>query len=170
MAKQIKNEEQEIDEAFRDLQPNKNKIRNILIVIGIILVFGFVFIVSEKQEEKIKKQNENKFFHEITVNNFNELLNSDKRFVLLLGRPGCSHCVAFKPIITNVAKDYEVDVYYLDTDIIETLDDWDSIWNLVEQEGTPTVAVIEKQKLIKSNAGEMTYEELVSFLEEAGVL
>ena len=91
-------------------------------------------------------------------------------FVLLLGRPDCSHCVAFKPIITKVANDKNIDVYYLNVDTIETLEDWESIWGLVEQEGTPTVAVIEKQQLVLSSAGELTEDQLIEFFEKAGVL
>ncbi len=162
--------ENEIDKDFLDLQPNKKLTRNIIITIGVIIVFGLVFYISLKQEERINEANKNTKFHEISIDEYNQLLNSDKRFVLLLGRPDCSHCINFKPIIMSFAKDYDVDVYYLNTDLIETLEDWDTIWNMVEQEGTPTVAVIEKQQLIKSNAGEMTTLELEEFLKEAGVL
>lgn len=169
MAKKVE-KENEVDKEFQDLQPNKKLIKNILITLGVILVFGFVFIVSIKQEEKINKEASKNKFHEITVEKYNELYESGEKFVLLLGRPGCSHCVAFKPVITNVANTNEVDVYYLNTDTIETLGDWEAIWGLVEQEGTPTVAVIENQKLVKSTSGEMTSNELISFLTEAGVL
>ena len=159
-----------VDKEFEDLLPNKKRIKNILIAVGVLFVCAFVFIVSIKQEEKINQEAAKTKFHEITIDKLNQKLNSDERFVLLLGRPDCSHCVAFKPIITKVANEKSVDVYYLNVDTIETLEDWESIWDLVEQEGTPTVAVIEKQQLISSNAGEMTEDQLIEFLEEAGVL
>ena len=162
--------ENKVDEEFQDLQPNKKLIKSILIVIGVILVFGLVFIVSQKQEDKINKQASDTKFHEITVDKFYELYDSGKKFVLLLGRPGCSHCVAFKPVITNVANTKGVDVYYLNTDTIQELGDWNTIWDLVQQEGTPTVAVIENQKLVNSTSGEMTSTELILFLSEAGAL
>ena len=73
-------------------------------------------------------------------------------------------------VITNVANTKGIDVYYLNVDTIETYEDWEAIWGLVEQEGTPTVAVIEKQELILSNSGEMTADELIEFFEKAGVL
>ena len=50
------------------------------------------------------------------------------------------------------------------------LGDWNTIWDLVQQEGTPTVAVIENQKLVNSTSGEMTSTELILFLSEAGAL
>ena len=159
-----------VDKEFEDLLPNKKRIKNILIAVGVLFVCAFVFIASIKQEEKINQEAAKTKFHEITIDKLNQKLNSDERFVLLLGRPDCSHCVASKPIITKVANEKSVDVYYLNVDTIETLEDWESIWDLVEQEGTPTVAVIEKQQLISSNAGEMTEDQLIEFLEEAGVL
>lgn len=165
-----KTKENIVDKEFEDLQPNNKRIKNIIITVAVILVFGLVFFISQKQEEKLNKQSTNNYFHEITVDQYNELLSKGTKIVLLLGRPGCSHCVAFKPVITSVANNKEIDVYYLNTDTIETLEAWDSIWGLVEQEGTPTVAVIENNKLVKSTAGEMTSEELIRFLSEAGAL
>lgn len=165
-----KTKENIVDKEFEDLQPNNKRTKSIIITVAVILVFGLVFFISQKQEEKLNKQSTNNYFHEITVDQYNELLSRGTKFVLLLGRPGCSHCVAFKPIITSVAKNKEVDVYYLNTDTIETLEAWDSIWGLVEQEGTPTVAVIENNTLVNSTAGEMTSEELIRFLSEAGAL
>lgn len=165
-----KTKENIVDKEFEDLQPNNKRIKNIIITVAVILVFGLVFFISQKQEEKLNKQSTNNYFHEITVDQYNELLSKGTKIVLLLGRPGCSHCVAFKPVITSVANNKEIDVYYLNTDTIETLEAWDGIWGLVEQEGTPTVAVIENNKLVKSTAGEMTSEELIRFLSEAGAL
>jgi predicted bacteriocin transport accessory protein len=165
-----KTKESIVDKEFEDLQPNNKRIKNIIITVAVILVFGLVFFISQKQEEKLNKQSTNNYFHEITVDQYNELLSKGTKIVLLLGRPGCSHCIAFKPVITSVANNKEIDVYYLNTDTIETLETWDSIWGLVEQEGTPTVAVIENNKLVKSTAGEMTSEELIRFLSEAGAL
>lgn len=159
-----------VDKEFEDLQPNTKLTKNILITVGVILVFAFVFIVSIKQEEKLNKEAAKVKLHEITIDKLNQKLNSDEKFVLLLGRPDCSHCVAFKPIITKVADDNGIDVYYLNVDTIETYEDWETIWGLVEQEGTPTVAVIEKQQLVLSSAGEMTEEQLIEFFKEAGVL
>ncbi len=169
MAKKIV-KENEIDEEFKDLEQDNKTLKTVLIIVGVILVFGLVFFISKKQEDKINKQAGENHFHEISVDKFYQLYESDDKFVLLLGRPGCSHCVAFKPIITNVANTKGVDVYYLTTDNIEELGDWETIWGLVQQEGTPTVAVIENQKLVNSNAGEMTSAELILFLTEAGVL
>ena len=163
-------EEVVVDKEFEDLQPNTKLTKNILITVGVILVFAFVFIVSIKQEEKLNKEAAKVKLHEITIDKLNQKLNSDEKFVLLLGRPDCSHCVAFKPIITKVANDKGIDVYYLNVDTIETYEDWETIWGLVEQEGTPTVAVIEKQQLVLSSAGEMTEEQLIEFFKEAGVL
>ena len=113
-----KTKENIVDKEFEDLQPNNKRIKNIIITVAVILVFGLVFFISQKQEEKLNKQSTNNYFHEITVDQYNELLSKGTKIVLLLGRPGCSHCVAFKPVITSVANNKEIDVYYVNTDTI----------------------------------------------------
>ena len=44
MAKKTNND-RVVDKEFEDLQPNKKLIKNIIITIGIILVFGIVFYI-----------------------------------------------------------------------------------------------------------------------------
>ena len=41
-----------VDKEFEDLLPNKKRIKNILIAVGVLFVCAFVFIVSIKQEER----------------------------------------------------------------------------------------------------------------------
>ena len=79
-----KTKENIVDKEFEDLQPNNKRIKNIIITVAVILVFGLVFFISQKQEEKLNKQSTNNYFHEITVDKFYELYNSVKKFVLLL--------------------------------------------------------------------------------------
>ena len=78
-----KTKENIVDKEFEDLQPNKKRIKNIIIAIAVILVFGLVFFISQKQEEKLNKQSTNNYFHEITVDQYNELLSKGTKIVLL---------------------------------------------------------------------------------------
>jgi len=160
--------EQFVDEEFKDLAPKSNPI-----VIIIIALSAFIFIVLTVlvllRGNKIEK-NSNLYLINITTKEFYEHYNSGEKFVLLLGRPGCSHCVAFKPIVTRVANEKELKVYYLNTDTILSEDDWYFIWELVEQDGTPTLAVIQNKALVDSRSGEMTRDDLIYWFTEVGVL
>ena len=160
-------ENNNVDTEFQELAKNDHFGVKIGIVVGVLLLIGLSVLLSIKGTTELKEDN---YLIEIQVEDFYELYNSNEQFVLLLGRPGCPHCVAFKPIITRVANNYKHNIYYLNTDNIETTEDWVFIWDLAQQEGTPTVAIIENKKLIDSRSGEMTREELISWLSEEGVL
>ena len=157
-----------VDEQFKDLESHTFPIVTVIAVIGSILFVILTTLVLLKGNKLT--ENTNSYLISINTNEFYERYNSGEKFVLLLGRPGCSHCVAFKPIITRVANEKELKVYYLDTDTIETEDDWYFIWELVEQEGTPTVAIIQNKALVDSRSGEMTRDDLIYWFTEVGVL
>ena len=77
MAKKTNNDKV-VDKEFEDLQPNKKLIKNIIITIGIILVFGIVFYISMRQEEKLNKQASENKLHKITVEKYYKLLDSNE--------------------------------------------------------------------------------------------
>ena len=70
----IPEKENKIDNEFADLQTNNNVIKSILVAVGVILVFGLVFFISLKQDEKLNKEKNETKFHEISVDQYNELL------------------------------------------------------------------------------------------------
>lgn len=54
-----------------------------------------------------------------TVSTFKEymtLVNSKKTIMAVFGRNSCSWCNRFKPVYNDVAKEYDLDIYYFDSD------------------------------------------------------
>ncbi len=45
-----------------------------------------------------------------------KLINSKKYTVTVLGKSDCSYCTLYKPVINNIVKTYNVDMYYLEKD------------------------------------------------------
>ncbi len=160
--------ESKVDAEFKDLVPKSTPIVRIIAIVSVIIFIGLTVLVAIKG--KNLDEDNNKYFVSITTEEFYDLYNGNEKFVLLLGRPGCSHCVAFQPIIKRVANDKEVYVYYLNTDTIVSETDWNLIWGLANQDGTPTLAVIENKKLIDSRSGEMEKDDLIYWFTEVGVL
>lgn len=62
-----------------------------------------------KSSEIVYKQNEN-------INSIISLINSKKYTVLVVGKNDCSWCTRYQPVINNIAKDYNVDIHYMDKD------------------------------------------------------
>ena len=162
-------EEVVVDKDFEDLKQSDNFLGRANVIFAIIFLVGLSIIVSFKGRDPLKDVKESKLI-EIDTDKFYELYKSSDKFVLLLGRPDCSLCIAFKPVITKFANENDINVYYLDAYSIETEEDWDFIWAKIKQEGTPSMGVFENQELVDSVSGEMTYEELSTWFRKVGVI
>jgi len=65
-----------------------------------------------------------------------ESLSNDNTIVVMLGRQGCSYCAAFAPILTSVASEYGITVYYIDiTDIIDI-----SVGSVIDEDALNAIA------------------------------
>lgn len=141
---------------------NENK--KIWIVLGILVIAILSMILlsieSGRQRQKI-------------VDSFRGAYASSSENLVYLSRPGCSACTTFNPIFTKVIKDYKLTYVDINTDkitekqlenIVEKLNlDWN-------QFGTPTIAVVKNNKVVKSNIGVISEEELIKFLKEANMI
>ncbi|MBP5683797.1 MAG: thioredoxin family protein [Bacilli bacterium] len=162
-------EENVVDKDFEDLQTSDNFLGKAIIGFAIVFLIGLSILVSIKVKDPLKELNESNLVT-IDTEKFYELYKSSEKFVLLLGRPDCSHCIAFRPVITKFANDNNIKVYYLDAYSIETEEDWNFIWAKINQEGTPSLGVFENQELVDSVSGEMTKEELTEWFSKVGVI
>lgn len=58
-----------------------------------------------------------------------EKINNKDSFILVVSQSTCSHCASYKPKLELIAKDYGIDIYYIDYDKDsskeEFLDDFD---------------------------------------------
>jgi len=164
-----KEKEDVIDKDFEDLKESDNILGKTIIALSIVLLVGLSILVSIKGRDPLKDFKESNYI-EIDTEKFYDLYKSSDKFVLLLGRPDCSHCIAFKPVITKFANENDIKVYYLDAYSIETEEDWNFIWAKIKQEGTPSMGVFENQELVDSVSGEMTYDELTTWFRKVGVI
>ncbi len=92
----------------------------------VILIFSLINNSSSKETNSNNNNNSNNSAsdnnsYSYDTSAFKEISASDiknesknKTIVVLLGRQGCSHCAAFAPKITEVAKKFNVEVMYID--------------------------------------------------------
>lgn len=45
-----------------------------------------------------------------------EKINNKESFILVVSQSTCSHCASYKPKLELIAKDYGIDIYYIDYD------------------------------------------------------
>ena len=171
---EIKEENKEdTKEEKKESKENINReVKKLHIISYLLIGIGFVMLcvlVSATSKYRLNSEVKSHLI-DIDYDKFTELIKGNEKSVVMVGRPTCSHCVAFKPVITKVANDYEIDIYYLNTDEILDEDDFNDLWDFIEASGTPTTVIVGENKLISGQEGEMTREKLVSWLGENGVI
>ena len=132
-------------------------------IIGVIVLVAFVcltvfaFIKDNQSSETIE---------EVSYTKLQEIIKRKEKSIILIGRDNCSHCVSYKPTIEDVAKMYEIKVYYINTNTIErSSQEYKDLWDFFDCDGTPTTAIVSNGELVAREEGEITRSKLVAFLK-----
>lgn len=84
----------------------KNK-RNILIIVGLIFIITIVTIILIPKEKNLIK---------LSYKEIIEKVDNKDDFILCISRTNCVHCQEYKPKLKKLAKDYNIIIYYTNTD------------------------------------------------------
>jgi len=118
----------------------------------------------------------------IDYDDYNDLLLDSGKHVITIGQTGCSHCTATKPVLNQIAKDYNIEINYLNitemsqsdvndlTNSLETIgyDDEEFLEN--GSFGTPLTLIIENGKVKSYVIGERPTVEFVRAFKKSGVI
>ena len=143
----------------------KNKIFNISIITFIIIVAILIgnSLLSPKDGELI----------EIDYEQVLEMVENKDNFVLLVSQSTCSHCATYKPKLKTIAKDYGLDIYYMDYDM-ENKDTQDEFLERFNLSGaTPTTMFFENGKeksLLNRIEGDLSSTKVLEKLEKMGFI
>lgn len=155
----------------------KDKLIDILPIIAILIIV-FLVAVMVSNERNISKTMK---IHNISFNEYKEKIMEDKFTIILIGRDNCSHCANYKPLVNQVANDYNLDVWYLNTDTLEK-DEYlflhDNVNVLKDQydpEGnpgipTPATVVYRKGYELDSVLGDVGSKGFQNILVKSGVV
>lgn len=118
------------------MKKNSNLIWIIAIVI-LVLLLAFLII-----NKAISKGN----LVELTYDEFVQKIDNEESFVLCISLTTCSHCATYKPKLESVAKDYAIDLYYIDIDKYseEEQEEFEKIINF--NDSTPTTVFLKNGK------------------------
>lgn len=133
---------------------NNNKI---IVICGIILLIIIVVLFYIKYN---KKQ-----LIELTYTELVNKINNKDSFVLCISRTTCSHCYDYKPKLNEVAKEYKINIFYIDVDKYNEED----FSNLISFDGsTPTTIFIKNgEEKTTSNRinGDVSKSKIISKLK-----
>lgn len=131
-----------------------------LAVIALILIICFVFM--ELRKEGIIGSSES---NEI-VEEFNKNYNAKERKVIFYASSTCGYCDLQKPILETVAEDYEFEYYSIDASLLSNSQRNEIIEKLDIEGATPTIAIVEKGKVVATQVGYTDGSGLVSFFKK----
>ena len=108
-------------------------------------------------------------YKEITYNEFASQVKSKETFVIFIGSATCSHCDDFKPILSQVIEDYDLDVKYIDLSKVSEAQ-YSEVKKKVDLSGTPTLSYIEEGNCdtSKNLVGSNTYDDTVEYFKSIG--
>ena len=82
----------------------------IIIIICLILLVG-AFVVDAILGKS--------YFNELKYEELMTMIENKDDAVVLISQTGCTHCISYKPKLKKIAKEYEVNIYYIDVDLLE---------------------------------------------------
>ena len=139
--------------------------KRILIIVIICLIVLIGAVVADVILGKA-------YLKEIKYNKVIDKIEAKESFVLLLSQTTCSHCMDYKPKLASVAKKYKVEIYYLETDLLDEKE-VETIKSHFNYSGTPTtVFVINGEEKTAANriTGDASKDKIISKLKSNGFI
>lgn len=125
------------------------------------------FVNSSKNPLNVKS------FLKINVDDYINLLNSKQKSLIYICNPANSGCKKFTPLLETVSVNRKIKVNYLDTDTINTSEDWDKLQNSSKiYDGTwfmPAILIVKDGKVIDYKMEVLNEKNLIKFLKDNGL-
>jgi len=162
------------------MNEKKRGLITLCVVVGLIVLLVVLSVVTKPASEK-NDTNTTVDDSELTSINFVEYddfmskLESGEKAIFVLGQTTCGYCTMYKPVINEVASNYDVEFNYININTLEQeqySNLKDSIDYLKENDdwGTPLTLVIEDNKVVDKINGYTEKDEVVEFLTKNGFI
>ena len=146
------------------MRKKKNIILGVLVCILIILICTLLYIIGKKSDFKS--------IEDINLTTLKTKIDNKEKFVLVITQTGCSHCMAYLPVLDEIGKDYKLTFY--DINMTNLSDEEKTEFNkLVRISGTPTTIFYtdgEEESTTSRLVGEKTKEKIINRLKSEGYI
>ncbi len=102
-----------------------------------------------------------------------EKMDNNDSFFLVIGISTCSACIAYKPVLEELVKNKEAEIYYVqtDTEADRSTEDRNNVIKFFEEylndqvNTTPSTIYIHEGEVEKIEVGNLRYTDLVAWVE-----
>lgn len=106
---------------------------------------------------------------QITYDEYAKFVDNGDAFIVIIERTGCSYCEMYMPIISDVAKEKNIPIYYIDTaslteDEFNLLNNTNSYLKKTKW-GTPTTLFMLGDRVLDSISGYVEKDSVLAFLD-----
>ncbi len=104
----------------------------------------------------------------ITFSTFKDKIDNKETFIVEVIQDGCSHCEEFEPVFSDFTKKYNLEYFQLNLKNVSQ-NEYNILNSEYTVEGTPTVLLIKKGKLLKDYviSGNVSKDELKKVFTKA---
>jgi len=131
------------------------------------------YSVLKKFIENSINPKETNSFEKISLDKYLTLLKNKETAFIYIGNSDNSGCKKFSPILESVSSERKMKVYYLNTDIIKTSDEWEKLENSSKIFNDvwfmPTVLVVKNGKIKDYKMETLNKTDLEKFLKKNGL-
>lgn len=113
----------------------------------------------------------NRTYKEISFSDYEKMMNNKESFILFVGAESCSHCSQYKITLSQILRDYDVEINYIDIDKLSDSEKG-KLKSKVTFSGTPTTFFI-KDGVASSNrkiTGAKGYDDIETALIKYGYI
>ena len=139
----------------------------ILIVFLVVFLLGIVVISLNSQTPDYKNRSVDDWYNDVM---------SGKEVITVYGASYCSHCQDYYPVITKLAKKYDLNLYFFEVDTLskEDPDAYDVLMNSFEitdyKESVPFTYIMKYKEYKAYTEGYLSREYTLNFLKDNGVI
>lgn len=147
----------------------------LVLLVAVVLVIALILTGEKKLDIELPIALEGEAgFTEITYSEYAEKLDMEEPFVVVIKRDGCGYCDMYEPVVTEVANEYGLPIYYinlsnLNGDEQKALSSSNSYLRK-NQWGTPTTLFMYGKTVVDSIGGYVEKDALVDFVKENFVI
>lgn len=105
------------------------------IILGSICL---VILVGAFIADRILSKN---YFKELKYDEVIEKVENKDSFVLLISQTTCTHCISYKPKLEEVANKYKIDIYYIESNLLND-EERDKFTSYINFSTTPVTVFI----------------------------